>query len=119
MATSTEVPVGDLLQVLRDGPLTEEQAREIVAQGPEAAVFVILLLSQRLAEQQAKMAAESHQTPSTPSGMRPPYGKPPGKSRKKPAGAKAGHAGTRRQPPARIDRKKTHRADRCPEGAES
>lgn len=66
MATSTEVPVEDLLEVLRDGPLTEEQAREIVARGAEVAVFVILLLSKRLTEQQAKTAAESHQTPGRP-----------------------------------------------------
>lgn len=115
MATSTEVPVDDLLDVLRDGPLTEEQAREIVARGAEVAVFVILFLSKRLTEQQEKTAAESHQTPGTPSGMKPPYGKPPGKSRKKRPGAKAGHAGTRRRPPERIDRKKTHRANRCPD----
>ncbi len=115
MATSTEVSLDDLLDVLRDGPLTEEQAREIVAQGPEAAVFVILLLSKRLAEQRAKTAAESHQTPGTPSGMKPPYQKPPRKQGRKRPGAKAGHAGTRRQPPERIDQRKTHRADRCPD----
>jgi hypothetical protein len=45
------------------GALSEAQARQIVALGPEAAVFVILELSKQRAEQRAKTAAESHQTP--------------------------------------------------------
>lgn len=35
-------------KLLQSGPLTEERAREIVAQGHEAAVFVILALSKSL-----------------------------------------------------------------------
>jgi transposase len=118
MATCTEVPHDDALDVLRDGPLTEEQAREIVAQGPEVAVFALLVLSKRLAEQQVKTATESHQTPGTPSGMKPVYQKPSGKSRKKRPGGKSGHPGSRRESPERIDRKVEHRADRCPECGE-
>jgi len=115
MATCKEVPFDDVLDVLRGGPLSEEQARTIVAQGAEVAVFAILELSKRLAEQQAKTAAESHQTPGTPSGMKPVYRKLPGKSRRKRPGAKPGHPGSRRGAPERIDRKVTHRADRCPD----
>ena len=115
MATCTGVPADDLLDVLRSGSLTEAQAREIVAQGPDVAVFALLELSKRLAEQQVKTAAESHQTPGTPSGMKPPYRKPPGKKGKKRPGAKWGHPGSRRNPPERIDRKVTHRAKRCPD----
>ena len=59
MATSTEVPADDLLDLLRNGPLTEAQAREIVAQGPEVAVFAILELSKRLAEQQARTVQQA------------------------------------------------------------
>lgn len=115
MTTCTEVSLDEILDALRNGPLTEEQAREIVAQGPEVAVFAILELSKRLAEQQAKMAAESHQTPGTPSGMKPAYQKPSGKSRKQRPGAKSGHPGSRRKAPERVDRKVKHRADRCPD----
>ena len=115
MATCKDIPLDDILGVLGSGPLTEEQARMIVAQGPDVAVFAILELSKRLAEQQAKTAAESHQTPSTPSGMKPPFQKPAGKPRKKQPGAKRGHRGSRRNTPERIDQKKEHRADRCPD----
>jgi hypothetical protein len=86
------------------GPaLTEEQARAIYAQGEEAVVFTVLSLAKMLAEQQAAMAATSHQTPSTPSGMKPPYQKPTASVRgKKRPGRKAGHSGSRREVPARI-----------------
>jgi transposase len=115
MATCKDIPVDDILSVLGNGRLTEEQARAIVAQGSDVAVFAILELSKRLAEQQAKTAAESHQTPSTPSGMKPPFRKLSGKSRKKKPGAKRGHRGSRRNTPERIDRQVEHRADRCPD----
>jgi transposase len=114
MATCKDIPRDDVLHALGGGTLSEEQARAIVAQGPEVAVFALLELSKRLAEQQAKVAAESHQTPSTPSGMKPPYQKPPGKARKKRPGAKEGHAGSRRKTPERIDWQADHRADKCP-----
>jgi len=115
MATSKGVSYDDVLEVLQTGRLTEEQARTIVAQGAEVAVFAILELSKRLAEQQAKRAAESHQTPSTPSGMKPPYRKPRPKSRKKRPGARPGHPGARRSTPERIDWQQEHRAGRCPD----
>lgn len=104
-----------LLDVLRSGSLTEEQARKIYARGPEAVVFALLELTKQLAEQRAAAAADSHQTPSTPSGMKPVYLKPPGKARKRPPGAKPGHPGARRAVPERIDRRREHRAVRCPE----
>ena len=98
------------------GPaLTEEQAREIFAQGEEAVVFALLTL--------AKLAAGSNpasdsNSPSAPSGMKPPYLKPSatGKRNKKP-GQKPGHVGTRRPkpPPERIDAREEHRADHCPD----
>jgi transposase len=115
MASGTEVLPESTLDVLRGVPLTEEQARKIFAQGEEAVVFVLLEFSKRLAEQKGKTAAESHQTPGTPSGMKPPYEKPPGKSRKKRPGAKPGHRGARRKVPKRIDWQEEHRADRCPD----
>jgi transposase len=98
------------------GPgLTEAQAREIYAQGEEAVIFVVLSLAKMLAEQQAAVAATSHQTPSTPSGMKPVYQKPSTTARgKKKPGRKPGHAGSCRETPARIDRRKEHRAEVCP-----
>lgn len=98
------------------GPgLTEEEARAIYAQGEEAVVFAVLSLAKMLAEQQAVLAQSSHQTPSTPSGMKPPYQKPTtsGRGKKKP-GRKPGHVGCRREVPARIDRRQEHVAEACP-----
>jgi len=86
----------------------------IYAQGPEAVVFALLELTKRLADQQAAAAAQSHETPSTPSGMKPPYQKPPGKRHKRRPGAKLGHHGSRRKPPEPIDHRKKHRAHHCP-----
>ncbi len=114
MATCKSALPGNLLDVLRSGWLSEEQAQTIYEQGREAVVFALLELTKRLTEQQAAGAAQSHQTPSTPSGMKPPYQKPPAKRRKRPPGAKLGHRGSRRKPPERIDLRKEHRADRCP-----
>jgi transposase len=115
MATCKAALPGSLLDVLRSGSLSEEQARTIYEQGPEAVVFALLELTKRVAEQQAAMAGGSHQTPSTPSGMKPPYQKPPAKRRKGRPGAKPGHPGARRKPPENIDHHKEHRADRCPD----
>jgi transposase len=99
------------------GPsLTETEARQLYAQGEEAVVFALLALAQRLVEQNAAMAASSHQTPATPSGMKPLFTKP-SKSRRgclRP-GRKAGHPGSRRPPPARIDAREPHRAEACPD----
>jgi transposase len=99
------------------GPtLTEAEARAIYAQGEEVVVFVLLAQAKMLAEQRAAAAATSHQTPSTPSGMQPPYQKPTATSRgKKRPGCKQGHPGSRREAPAPIDRRAEHRAEVCPE----
>lgn len=115
MATCTAALPESLLDVLRGGMLDEEQARKIYAQGPEAVVFALLELTKQLQQQRAAGAAESHQTPATPSGMKPPYQKPPGKRRKRPPGAKPRHRGSRRPPPERIDHRKEHRARVCPD----
>lgn len=105
---SSRIPLG--------AGLTEQQARDIFAQGEEAVIFALLAQAKMLAEQQAVAAGLSHQTPATPSGMKPPYAKPtpPARGQKSP-GRKAGHPGSRRPPPERIDRRQTHRAERCPD----
>lgn len=96
--------------------MTEEEARAIYALGEEAVTFALLAQAKIIAEQQAQAAATSHQTPSTPSGMKPPYQKPAtnGRGKKRP-GRKDGHPGSRCQPPARIDRRVEHRAEACPD----
>ena len=88
MATCTEVLNESTLDVLRRAALTEEQARAIFALGEGAVIFALLELTKQLAEQKAAAAGSSHQTPATPSGMKPPYEKPPAKLRKKRPGAK-------------------------------
>lgn len=96
--------------------LTEEDARAIYARGEEAVVFAILELAKRIAEQQAAEAASSHQTPSTPSGMKPPFSKPSVTPRgKKKPGRKPGHSGSRRQKPDHVDWEVEHHADCCPD----
>ncbi len=96
--------------------LSQEQAHEIYAQGEEAVVFALLELAKQLAERRTAEAGVSHQTPATPSGMKPPYSKPTASRRgKKKPGRKAGHPGSRRSVPERIDRKIDHRADECPD----
>lgn len=98
------------LQNVALGPLlTEEQARQIYRQGEEAVVFALLAL--------AKQAATPvpSTSPSTPSAMVPPYQKPTTHSRCKRPGQKAGHTGTRRPTPKRIDQQRTHRLERCPD----
>ena len=73
--TVSEIPIG--------ATLTEEQARAIFAQGEAAVVFALMLQAKMLAERIAAAAGSSHQTPSTPSGMKPVYQKPNGSSRKR------------------------------------
>ena len=108
VATAQEVSLGPTL--------TEEQAREIFARGEEFVVFALLQQAKMLAEQQAAVAGSSHETPATPSGMKPPFAKPTASSRgKKKPGRKKGHPGTRREPPAHVNNYQTHRADVCPE----
>ena len=77
-------------------------------------VFPLLLLGKQLTELRTQLASESHQTPGTPSGMKPPYQKPPSKGRKKPAGQKQGHVGHCGPPSERIDHRKKHEAECCP-----
>ena len=102
-------------QIELSSVLTEQQAREIFAQGEEAVVFVLLQLAQRLAAVTSATAATSHDTPATPSGMKPIYLKPNISRRRKKPGRQAGHPGSRREPPTRIDVRETHRAQVCPD----
>ena len=93
--------------------MSEQRAREIFRQGEEAVVFALLRLARMIG--QSHPAADGAPPPSTPSGMTPPYAKATVKSkRRKRPGRSAGHAGSRRGRPDRIDQTKTHRSMRCP-----
>jgi hypothetical protein len=100
------------LQALLGPQLTEEQARLIYEQGPDAVVFALLSLAKQLAETQA--VASCKPDPSAPSGQTPPYVKPTTRGRAKPKGAKPGHPGHRRPAPPRIDRRQEHTLSACP-----
>jgi len=105
-----------MLDIPLGASMTEEEARAIYARGEGAVIFALLGMAKKLAEQQAQAAATSHQTPATPSGMKPPYQKPTITMRgKKRPGRKKGHPGSRRETPERIDRHVTHRAKVCPD----
>lgn len=95
--------------------LTEQQAREIFAQGEEAVVFALLTFSKLAA--QVNPASDSS-SPAAPSGMKPTHLKSPTTNkRKKKPGREPGHPGARRPtpPPERIDAREVHRADCCPD----
>ncbi len=103
--TCTEVNLDDVL-----GPsLTEDQARTIYSYGEETVVMGFMIMARKLAALNPSKPA-----PTAPSGMVPGYQKPAtGKTRKKP-GAKPGHEGHHRAPPARIDERRDHRLPCCP-----
>ena len=59
-------------QIELSSALTEQQARDIFAQGEESVLFALLQLARRLTVMNGA-AATSHETPATPSGMKPIY----------------------------------------------
>jgi len=111
MAACTEGIAKSTLGILQRGLLSEQQARDLFQQGEEAVVFALLELTKQLAEARSPSIA-----PSTPSGMIPTYQKPTtGRRGQKRPGAQAGHPGSRRAAPERIDCRVEHRAKRCPD----
>lgn len=103
-----------LLQAALRGELDETQARQLARRGSEAVTIMLLALAKRIAELNST-ASHSATTPSTPSAMIPVYEKPSAPVRRKRPGAKNGHPGTRRPPPAKIDHRVEHRLKRCPD----
>ena len=95
--------------------LTEEQAREIIAKGPEWIEFVLLQLSGAIKGLRNESSV-ADQSPSAPPSATPVYKKPPAKRRRgKKRGAQMGHPGSSRQRAAVIDRVEEHFVDLCPE----
>lgn len=98
-----------LLAALFRGALTERQAARLAELGPEAVRLALLTANARIAQLQPQASS-----PATPSGMVPVYQKPAAAKRRKKPGARKGHAGRRRQTPAKIDQKVEHRLEVCP-----
>jgi transposase len=101
-----------ILDVAQRGQLTEEQARQLHALGPEAVTLFAMTMTRRLAELQSSPSPAV--APSTPSAMIPLYQKPPTSRRRKRPGAKKGHDGSRRKTPPVIDAHVEHRLEVCP-----
>jgi transposase len=102
-----------ILDAAKRGELSREQADALHALGPEAVSLFALAMAAHVAALRQQPPASA--SPSTPSGMVPVYQKPPAnKKRKKKPGAKPGHAGARRKPPAKVDAQVEHRLDVCP-----
>jgi transposase len=107
MPTGMDALLMPSLEAMLGPELTEEQAREIVRQGEEVAVFALLALAKRLAQ-------PSGPAPTTPSGMTPIYQKPTTKQRTQRRGRKRGHTGTHRPLPIHVDQYAKHSLDACP-----
>jgi len=93
-------------------PLTRVQAEAIYAQGREVMIFVLMELAAPLANYEQEGLAT---TPSTPSGMVAPHEKPKVRKRRKKPGAKAGHAGTHREPAQVTGHQEHPPLRRCPD----
>ena len=107
--TKQQSPLDTLLKALFCGELTEPQARQLAALGPEAVQLALLAANDRIAQLQPASS------PSTPSGMVPVFEKPTtDKRQRKNPGAKNGHKGSRRKTPEKIDERVEHRLEVCP-----
>ena len=119
---SMDADVDAIVAAALQGELTEEQAEQLAGQAPEVVKLVLLAAAERIAQQnariaelQSKLTGPTKIDPSTPSGQRPPYTKPPAPKRKGKPGAKPGHKGRFRPKPERIDRREEHRVPCCPD----
>lgn len=118
--TASTAAAKRLVEAALRGELTERQAGRLAKENPEVLALALLAASKRIAEQNARIAelqgTFEAQLPShsTPSGMVPIYTKPNTPQRRRKAGARPGHPGHRRQAPARIDKRETHRLKCCP-----
>jgi transposase len=118
---SKDAKVRSWVAAALEGRLSDAQAQELARCGQGLLKLVLLAAAQRIAEQntriaqlEGRVAGAGAADPSTPSGQRPIYTKPPAPRRKGKPGAKPGHVGSRRPAPPRIDRREEHRAEVCP-----
>jgi transposase len=92
--------------------MTRDEAAAILKLPEDQAVDKIISLAEK-ADKYDQICADL--SPTTPSGMKPPYLKAPGKKRKRKAGRKNGHPGACRPKPDRIDHYKEHVLASCPD----
>ena len=129
MNSKKDKEVREILAAALEGKLTEQQVETLARIDAELLKLTLLAAAKRIAEQDAKIIEQDATItdlkaklngsqsihPSTPSGQRPVYTKPPTPKRKKKPGAKKGHPPARRAQPKHIDVKQEHRLDRCPD----
>lgn len=96
------------------GELSEDQARQLYALGPEAVYAAGLAMGRRIAQLLDAAAPPGRPDPSCPSGQVAIYTKPPAPKRRGRPGARPGHKGNHRPAPEQIDRRQEHRLDVCP-----
>ncbi len=99
--------------------MTREDAEKILELPKEDAIEKIVELGNKAEKydeltKKGDPSESSDDDPATPSGMKPPYSKPPGKKRKKKPGQKKGHPGAARPKPDKIDHHKEHTLSCCP-----
>ena len=111
----TDARVAVLLAAALEGRLSDAQAQELAQLDRDLIKLAILAAVKRIAELKAKVEGAAKVDPSTPSGQRAIYTKPPAPKRSGKPGAKPGHAGVRRPRPTRIDQRQEHRAEVCPD----
>jgi transposase len=99
------------IAAFRSGVVSVEQLESIVPADRAAVIFLLLQLSVAVAGVAERPASTAHQ----PSGVVPPYAKPPAASRRKMPGARDGHPGVARPRPEAIDRRQTHQLAACPD----
>jgi transposase len=91
--------------------MTRDEAAGILKLPHDKAIHAILALAEKADKYDQLVGALS---PTTPSGMTPPYLKPTRGKRKKPPGRKKGHPGMSRLRPDEVDHFKEHTLKRCP-----
>lgn len=92
--------------------MTRDEAAAILKLPEKQAIDKIISLAEK-AEKYDQISGDI--SPTTPSGMKPPYLKPPGKKRKRKPGRKKGHPGVSRAKPDKVDHYKDHTLCCCPE----
>ena len=92
--------------------MTRDEAIAIFNLPEDQAIVIIIDLAEK-AEKYDQICGDI--CPATPSGMTPPYLKPPHKQRKKKPGRKEGHEGIARKKPDKVHNYKEHTLDRCPD----
>jgi len=92
--------------------MTRDEAKAILVLPQDKAIHAILALAEKAEKYDQIVGAVS---PTTPSGMTPPYLKPPPGRRKKRPGRKKGHEGVSRIQPEEVDHSKEHTLERCPD----